>query len=337
MTESPLVSICIPTFNRAGMVGKAIDSALAQTYSNIEILVVDNASQDNIECVIAGYSDKRLKFYKNDRNLGLFGNFNRCIELSRGNYIHILHSDDYIDSHFTQTCIDVMQSHPSVAMTFTSVQVLFKGEEKKMCVSDRDVIFPAPDGFKMILATGNPIDCPTVMVKREVYDSVGLFSCEFPYAGDYFQWLKIARCFDIAFVADALLFCRQGEHSESVQLLFKNPSGYMDNIKIFMRIIDELGDNVAGYRCELNHAIRGHMRLCLFAGIMRSELMKSFSPLVFIGLALNTWALIQCVSIREKIKKWAECIFILILGCGLILPSGRFFLKKIFRLNQGFY
>jgi glycosyltransferase involved in cell wall biosynthesis len=67
MNESPLVSICIPTYNRAGLVKKAIDSALSQTYTNIEILVVDNASTDNIEDIISDYSDVRLKFFKNKR------------------------------------------------------------------------------------------------------------------------------------------------------------------------------------------------------------------------------------------------------------------------------
>ena len=88
MVIPPLVSICIPTYNRAGMVRKAIDSALSQSYQNIEVLVVDNASEDAIESVIAGYNDSRLQFFKNTKNLGIFGNFNRCIELSLS-LIHI--------------------------------------------------------------------------------------------------------------------------------------------------------------------------------------------------------------------------------------------------------
>jgi len=319
------------------MVSKAIDSALSQSYPNIEVIVVDNASSDNIESVIARYKDTPLKFFKNKTNLGLFGNFNRCIELATGKYIHILHSDDYIDTNFTKTCVKFMESHPSVAMTFTSVQVLFNDRQKKIGVSDHDIVFSAPEGFRMILETGNPIDCPSVIMKREVYDSVGLFSYEFPYAGDYYQWLKIARRFDIAFVADALLFYRQGEHSESTQRLFKNPSGYIDNINIFIRIISELGDDVSDYRRELNAAIRGHMRLCLFAGIIRSDLMTSYSPLVFIGFALNTWTLIHCKSFGDKIRKCAEFFAILILGCGLIVPGGRNCLRKIFRLKNEMY
>ena len=90
MTDEPLVSICIPTYNRAGMIGRAIESALGQTHRNIEVIVVDNASSDNTDAIVAAYSDKRLTYIKNERNLGLFGNFNRCIELATGKFLHIL-------------------------------------------------------------------------------------------------------------------------------------------------------------------------------------------------------------------------------------------------------
>ena len=118
--QHPLVSICIPTYNRAGMVSKAIDSALAQTYTNVEVLVVDNASSDTIESLMAAYSDPRVKFHRNAHNLGMFGNFNRCIESAKGKYIHILHSDDYIDAGFTETCVAFLEAHPDVGMTFGS-------------------------------------------------------------------------------------------------------------------------------------------------------------------------------------------------------------------------
>lgn len=331
---APLVSICIPTYNRAAMVAKAIDSALAQSYLNIEVLVVDNSSQDNIESVIANYKDTRLKFYKNNNNLGMYGNFNRCIELSQGEYIHILHSDDYIDSHFTQTCVEFLEAHPNVAMTFSSGQFLSDNAQKKMAVSDHDIIYPAPEGFRKILETGNPIVCPSVMMKRAVYDSVGLYSCEYPYAGDFYQWLRISRIFDLAFVANALLFYREGDHSESFQFLQKTPLGYIDIIKIYFRIIEELGDDVTSYRRELNISIRKHMYVCLGAGIRQSDLMKSYSPLVFIGFALNLWTLIRPDSVVVRVNKFLNFFIVFGVGFFLILPGGRLCLRKIVRLKE---
>jgi glycosyltransferase involved in cell wall biosynthesis len=330
MAEFPLVSICIPTYNRAGMVGKAIDSALSQSYPNIEVLVVDNASQDNIESVIVGYHDPRLKFFQNKKNLGIFGNFNRCIELSKGKYIHILHSDDYIDSDFTKTCVDFMESHPGVMMTFGSAWYLSDNEQSKIAVSDHDIIYSAPDGFRKILETGNMIICPSVMMKREVYDSVGLYSCEYPYAGDLYQWLKISRSFDFAFVANATLFYRQGDHSESFQLLQKTPIGYVDFYKIYSRIIDELGDDVASYRRELNIAIRSDMHACINAGRWESDRMKSFSPLVFLGFALILWTLIRPDSNKVRINKFLDFIVIIFyIGFSFLLLGVRSCLRML--------
>ncbi|PKL70331.1 MAG: hypothetical protein CVV30_02940 [Methanomicrobiales archaeon HGW-Methanomicrobiales-1] len=334
MTALPLVSICIPTYNRAGMVGKAIDSALSQSYPNIEVLVVDNASDDAIESVITGYNDSRLHFYKNPKNLGIFGNFNRCVELSHGEYIHILHSDDFIDSNFTMTCVEFMESHPGVMMTFSSARMIINNEQKKIAVSDKNVIYRAPEGFRKILENHNPIICPSVMMKREVYDSMGLYSSEYPYAGDFYQWLKISRRFDFAFVANAILFYQQGDHTESTQFLQKTPLGYIDVIKIFLRIITDIGDDVASCRREMNIAIRGYMYVCINAGIWQSDSMKSFSPRIFIGFALTLWTMIEPDSIGVRVKKFLDFLVILTVGFFLCLPKGNYCIRKMLRLKN---
>jgi len=335
--EVPLVSICIPTYNRAGMVGKAIESALTQSYQNIEVLVVDNASEDAIELVIAAYHDPRLKFFKNDRNLGLFGNFNRCVELSKGDYIHILHSDDYIDSHFTQKCVEFLEANSNVAMTFTSVQAISDVDQSSIKIHSQDQVLQAPEGFKEILRSRNLISCPSVMIRKEVYNSVGLYSLEYPYSGDFYQWLRIAKRFDIAYVAGATLFYRQGTHSESYQLLFKTPAGYMDTIKIFVRVVDELGDDVELYSRELNCAYRRHMRDCLFAGIARSESMIKYSNLIFIGFALSTWGLITPISLPDKTTKFSDFLLIFLTGCAIVVPGGRYCARKLFGFNSEKY
>lgn len=336
MIDEPLVSICIPTYNRAGMVRTAIESALGQTYKNIEVLVVDNASDDEIESVVASYRDPRVKFFRNARNLGLFGNCNRCVELAQGNYIHILHSDDYIDAEFTRTCMDFFRSHPGVAMTFTSVRAVSGDGEIPVCTRGQDEVFPAPEGFKKLLESRNLVSCPSVMVKKDVYRSIGLYSLEYPYSGDLYQWLKIARRFDIAYVAGATLFYRQGAHSESFQLLFKNPVGYIDTIKILMRVVDELGDESVLYARELNSAFRRHMRDCLFAGIVRSKSMD-YPASVFTGLALSSWAMVKPRSLTDAAKKFLEFFQIAVIGCAIALPGGRYCMQKLLRCNPEKY
>ena len=337
MDGFPLVSICIPTYNRAHMVNRAIESALSQTYPNAEIIVVDDASTDSTYELVTSYHDPRMTYFKNPKNLGQFGNFNKCIDLSHGKYIHILHSDDYIDSNFTQICVEFLEANPNVAMTFTSAQLIYNGEQKRIAVSDHNIIYQAPEGFREILRSRSIIICPSVMIRKDVYNFVGFYSPEYPYSGDFYQWLRIAKRFDIAYVAGATLFYRQGSHSESYQLLFKTPLGYIDTIKIFVRVVNELGDELKLFSYELNCAYRRHMLDCLFAGIARSESMTKYSSLIFIGFALSIWSMIIPLSVSDWIKKIGNFFLIGAVAFVIIVPSGRYVARKIFRLDTKKY
>jgi glycosyltransferase involved in cell wall biosynthesis len=337
MSADPLVSICIPTYNRAGMIGKAIESALGQSYRNIEVIVVDNASEDNTAEVVASYADERLRYVKNERNLGLFGNFNRCIELATGKYLYILHSDDCIDPEFTAISVKFLEAHPDVAMTFGSIHPANECAEPKKKSLTPPVIYDIPDGFRKILENRSFISCPTVTIRRDVYDSIGFYSLEYPYSGDLYQWLRIAQRFRIASVPDAHLYYHTGPHSESYHLLFKTPIGYIDTLKIYVRITDELGVETGVYSRELNCAYRRHMRDCLFAGITRSDSMKNYSRLIFIGLAMSVWSLISPVSLMDTLKKCSEFLLIFLIGCAIVLPGGRYCVRKLFGFSPDKY
>lgn len=311
MPDDPLVSICIPTYNRAGMINRAIESALGQTYRNIEVIVVDNASSDNTAAVVVSYVDERLTYVKNERNLGLFGNFNRCIELATGKYLHILHSDDYIDPNFTASCIAFFRDHPSVVMTSTRARIVGDKFEKDIACSDTDLVYPAPEGFRRLLVARSFIACPSVMVSRDIYREVGPFSLEYPYSSDFFQWLRIARSHDIGFVSGACVFYRQGDHSETFRFLFTSPQGYFDMLRIFVQLKIDLGKELDLYAGELLVAQRRFIHDCLFAGFTRGDTMPGFSPSVFTGLSLACWTLEKPVSVHQWFGKLRDLVVIL--------------------------
>jgi len=337
VSSNPIVSICIPTYNRASMVSDAIKSALNQTYSPIEVMVVDNASSDNIEEVISSFHDPRLKFVKNDKNLGLFGNFNRCIELAKGKYIHILHSDDWIDPGFTETCTRFLESHPDVVMTFTSLVLHTPENQNLLKVSDKTEIYPPPSGFRQILLRQSFIGCPSVMVRSEIYDTIGRFSLEYPYSADYYQWLKISWQYSIAYIQDACLHYRQGEHSESYRLLFTSPSGYADTLKIYIQLIQDLSDQYPYYRSDINVALRRFMRDCLFAGFTRSEQMDNFNPALFSGFAWNALGLIKPENISEHFLYFFDAIGIWIGSICMKFSITRSLIGKLLKKRSNYY
>ncbi|MDG6249887.1 glycosyltransferase family 2 protein [Methanocalculus sp.] len=330
----PRVSICIPTYNRADMVGCAIGSALAQTYQDIEVVVVDNASKDNIEEVVASFKDPRLRFVKNEENLGLFGNFNRCIEVAQGEFLHILHSDDYIDPDFTETCLAFFDEHPKVVLTFTSSITHIQDHEIEGHYAKTDMILPATDGFQKLLRERCFITCPSVMTRKEVYQQAGKYSLEFPYSSDYYQWLKISRILDIAYVKDTRVHYRQGEHSESHRLLFTNPSGYLDTLKIFVQIIRDLGDEYPLYTSDLNCALRRYIGDCFYAGFTRVDGMRGFHPSLFSGLAILAWTLTRPQSLQDIVVKIVYRLFIFGGGVAMYLSPLRRICKNLLKRGE---
>ncbi len=109
LPSAPLATIGISTYNRAdGYLSEALRSALRQTYSNLEIIVSDNCSQDHTEELVRSFRDPRIRYFRQARNLGVNGNFNFCLEQARGSYFLLLHDDDLIDPDFIQVCMDAV-------------------------------------------------------------------------------------------------------------------------------------------------------------------------------------------------------------------------------------
>jgi len=94
MSESPAVSVVIPAYNRANVLGRAIDSALAQTRRDIEVVVVDDGSSDDTEAVVEGYDDPRVRYVAHGANRGVSAARNTGVDAARGEYVAFLDSDD---------------------------------------------------------------------------------------------------------------------------------------------------------------------------------------------------------------------------------------------------
>lgn len=105
--EKMKITIAIPTYKRAELLREAIDSALNQIYDdNYEVLVVDNNPErdDETEKLVCSYSNCNVSYYKNAENLGMAGNWNRCVTLARGEFVILLHDDDMLYPYFLSVC-----------------------------------------------------------------------------------------------------------------------------------------------------------------------------------------------------------------------------------------
>jgi len=116
MSPAPCV-VAIPVFNQAAFVERAVASALKQGVA--EVVVVDNCSTDGTWQMLQNFAGAGVRLHRNPRNLGLFGNFNRCIELAQGKYLRLLAADDALPPDCIGAEIALMERHPDVAMLST--------------------------------------------------------------------------------------------------------------------------------------------------------------------------------------------------------------------------
>lgn len=121
--DYPLITIGIPTYNRAEkFLKEAIQSALNQTYLNLEIIVSDNCSTDDTESIVKSYSGQRLRYIRHPKNIGSTNNFNYCLKEAGGIYFLLLHDDDLIDSDFIEVCVKAAKSNRDVGTIRTGMR-----------------------------------------------------------------------------------------------------------------------------------------------------------------------------------------------------------------------
>jgi len=120
-----LVSIGIPTYNRAqGNLRTVVERALGQTYTNIEVIVSDNCSSDNTAELLQSFDDPRLRYFRQETNIGPNNNFNYCLDQARGEYFLLFHDDDMIDVDFVESCMAALQPGQRVGTIFTGVRII---------------------------------------------------------------------------------------------------------------------------------------------------------------------------------------------------------------------
>jgi FkbM family methyltransferase len=117
----PKVSICIPTFNHPELVRRTLDSILAQNLEDYEVIITDDSDGDAVKEQASSFDDKRIQYYKNVRQLGSPANWNRAISLAKGEYIKVIHHDDWFhDKNCLLKFVKLLDEHPESVLGFSS-------------------------------------------------------------------------------------------------------------------------------------------------------------------------------------------------------------------------
>jgi len=137
--SKPKVSVCIPVFNGGEYIEETIHSILLQTFEDYQLIVCDNCSEDDTEEIVRSFDDSRIVYVRNDKNLGLVGNANRCLDLAGSEFINIFHHDDLMLPENLQKKVRVLDEHPNVGFVHSNL-ILFdqKGRDVANNIWSRD-------------------------------------------------------------------------------------------------------------------------------------------------------------------------------------------------------
>jgi glycosyltransferase involved in cell wall biosynthesis len=192
-------SVIIPTYNRAHVIDEALDSVLAQSYQDFEILVIDDGSADNTREVLCPYFD-RIRYFK-QANSGPAAARNRGITESQGEYVAFLDSDDRWYPDKLAQIDKVIDAHPDAGLFYSDYQLVDEQHSHLWIARSKHIM---GDGYHQLLL-GNFIGTSTVVVKRECFDVCGLFYRDLFSTQDWDMWIRIAREFSIVHVPAVLV------------------------------------------------------------------------------------------------------------------------------------
>jgi len=135
--NEPLVSIVIPTCNRADLLRIALQSVVDQSYENVQIIVLDNASSDNTAKVVASFANQKINYLRQDTNIGLYQNWCQALNHVESPYFSILQDDDLLQPHFVSSTVSQLECHKDCALAYSSVETIdIDGELLESPVSD---------------------------------------------------------------------------------------------------------------------------------------------------------------------------------------------------------
>jgi glycosyltransferase involved in cell wall biosynthesis len=208
--RQPEVSCIIPTRDRAGWVGEAIESALAQSHAATEVIVVDDGSVDSTASVLSPYSG-RIQVLRTD-GVGVAGARNAALRRARGMYVAFLDSDDVWRPEKLAMQVSLMRARADVGLCFTDYTRSTRSADGAWQVLDTRR-YEGEVSFARLLER-NFTGTLTVMLRRDILREVGVFDTSLERGSDYDLWLRIGRRWALARVAHVLADYRW--HAESL-------------------------------------------------------------------------------------------------------------------------
>lgn len=261
----PFVSLCIPCYNMANYVGDAIASVVAQSWKNLEIVVVDNASTDDSWSVIQDWAarDSRIRAFHFDDWVRMPSNWNRALREARGDYVNLLSADDILLPEFVEQCMAMFAQRMGLGYVFTE-RALLDSEgavHEEIPFYQTSAIIPGLEEGRLNVI-GSHTAPSQVLIRRACLERVGFYDERFDWAFDMHMLLKLNLYYDVGYVQDAL--CHYRVHADMSSSRFAATGlGVMEIYRLKLSILDDLPVHAqvwASYRSAMLENLAG---LCM--------------------------------------------------------------------------
>lgn len=207
----PLVSICIPAYNNAAYIKETIDSILGQTWENLELVICDDNSKDDTAAVVLSIEDDRIKFYQNEKNLGMSGNWNNCLSKCTGEFIKLICADDMLAPDCIEKEVRALMRYPTAVLAESDTKLFdlngrpkgFYRRYKASGLTDGKTIARA--GFFVKNYFGAPL---ANTFRRSILETSGGFDSWYTYILDYDFWVRLACMGDVYIIHEPLNYFR---------------------------------------------------------------------------------------------------------------------------------
>jgi glycosyltransferase involved in cell wall biosynthesis len=242
---TPTVSFVVPCYRLAHVLGECLRSILAQTFHDLEILVMDDRSPDDTPQVVRSVDDPRVIHVRNEQNLGHLANYNKGIGLARGRYVWLISPDDSLLAPYVlERFVELMEGAPRIGYVFCPVIPHVENRQVELApfwYSDpKDAVFPGPIFLRMLLR-GNCVPAPSAMVRRSCYERLGAFPLDLPFAGDWYLWCLFATAFDVGYLGEPMVRYRWHDTNMTHQLRRHDPRILLeDDLAVRWRIARHL-------------------------------------------------------------------------------------------------
>ncbi|MBP5955743.1 glycosyltransferase [Pseudomonas anatoliensis] len=212
MLQAPTVSVILTSFNHSKYLRAAIESVLNQTYENFELIIWDDASQDESWEIINSYADARIKPFRNSKSKrGVYGINKAIADVAQGEYIAIHHSDDVWEADKLAKQIGFLNTHPSVGAVFSNARAI---DEDGAIHPDTSHYYSSvfdrenrsrQEWLRLFFDQGNALCHPSVLIRRQCYDDCGLYRLGLAQLADFDMWIRLCLKYEIHVLPEKLV------------------------------------------------------------------------------------------------------------------------------------